>query len=401
MKHQIAMGFHTTVDNELVWEPGTVNRLVHDYGISSGELDKDLPINSERDLLLVSLAYIREGTGGEFTPESNEVLKQFASRFPCRETIGGTASRAAVALSRLGYETSLSMSTWNHVVREQLPEEVSGFSNVGTDERPIYPHVILTYPRGAEIRLTDGVILAPRENRLMFSHDPDSMNMEISVDFLGTVPGAEVFLVGAFCEILEERILKDRIGCVREILRGLKPESVKIYEDACYINRQFRLYVLEQLMPYVNAVSMNEDELAELLPCPLDIRSPEAAADAMKQVAEQLHIPLLIVHSSDWAMAYGEGAAGFAGALRGGVCLSGTRFIYGDSFGPEEYRRTERLPEKKSAQEFAHAVSRIYGDRICCIPAKDLSFVSSPTVVGLGDCFAGGMLPWFFSGKVI
>jgi hypothetical protein len=33
-----------------------------------------------------------------------------------------------------------------------------------------------------------------------------------------------------------------------------------------------------------------------------------------------------------------------------------------------------------------------YGENICCRPCKDLSFVEHPTVVGLGDAFAGGLV---------
>ena len=39
------------------------------------------------------------------------------------------------------------------------------------------------------------------------------------------------------------------------------------------------------------------------------------------------------------------------------------------------------------------AIREALGDRVCIIPSKDLSHIEHPSVVGLGDSFAGGCLP--------
>ena len=42
---------------------------------------------------------------------------------------------------------------------------------------------------------------------------------------------------------------------------------------------------------------------------------------------------------------------------------------------------------------FCQQMRQRQGERICCVPCKDLSHVTNPAVVGLGDSFAGGLLP--------
>lgn len=51
----------------------------------------------------------------------------------------------------------------------------------------------------------------------------------------------------------------------------------------------------------------------------------------------------------------------------------------------------EALVIKLKVRNFAK-VKQEYGEHICCVPCKDLSFVKHPTVVGLGDAFVGGLV---------
>ena len=49
-------------------------------------------------------------------------------------------------------------------------------------------------------------------------------------------------------------------------------------------------------------------------------------------------------------------------------------------------------PQARSAA-FCARLAQELGNRVLCVPCKDLSGVKNPTVVGLGDAFAGGLLP--------
>ena len=51
------------------------------------------------------------------------------------------------------------------------------------------------------------------------------------------------------------------------------------------------------------------------------------------------------------------------------------------------------MAPKAAAVTFWQQMRQRLGERICCVPCKDLSHVTNPAVVGLGDSFAGGLLP--------
>ena len=73
--------------------------------------------------------------------------------------------------------------------------------------------------------------------------------------------------------------------------------------------------------------------------------------------------------------------------------MAATRFRIGDNFTLEDYAQTKDIPDKTDSISFCEKMSEMLGDKIYCIPCKDLSHVEKPTVVGLGDSFAGGLLP--------
>ena len=79
--------------------------------------------------------------------------------------------------------------------------------------------------------------------------------------------------------------------------------------------------------------------------------------------------------------------------LEGGVTMAATRFWKGDVFGPEEYEATANLTPRQDSIVFGQKLEELSDREICCVPSKDMSFVEHPVVVGLGDSFAGGILP--------
>lgn len=393
MGEKITMGFHSAVDYELKWNASVVERLASQYDIRKNELKTDFPVKTEREIIIAVLGHLMEGTGGEYVPETNRLCKKFASHFEYEQTIGGTATRAAIALSKLGYESTLSMCCYNDAIRTLLPKEIHKFPNVKEVDNEIYPHVILSYPGGVRVKVNDIDIITPRENRVMFSNDATAVNMEVSKDFASELVDAKVFLLGCFSEVLDFDILQDRIKKTKYLLENLPSDAWAILEDGCYINKQFRYYVHENLKKRLNVLSMNEDEMQEFIGRKVDILDAQSIQDALQYVYKKIDIPVLVVHSASWALAYGVRPEKLEHALRGGICLSATRFRYGDSFGKEEYKETEKLPDKQAGVQFCHEIKDRLGEHIFCLPTKDLSFVKNPTIVGLGDFFAGGLLP--------
>lgn len=395
MGDRIALGFHAAIDYELQWNKEIIEKLCRTFRIRISELDMELPVHTERDMLVASLAFMKEGAGGEFVPDSNEACVRFAERFQYKRTVGGTAARAAIALSKLGMESSLSMCTCNSVMRDLLPEQVHGFSNLEDTERPVFPHVILSYPSGERIQVNDIDFVTPRENRLMYSRDEDSLNMEISLQFAHKLSDVKAFLMGSFSEVLNRDILLDRTERAGALLQKLKPSAWFIFEDACYINKEFRYLVHEILKDRIDVLSMNEDELQECIGRRIDILDEREIEAAIRYVYEKEGVPNLIIHSSNWALAYGQDASDMEPVLQSGIGLSSARFINGDHFGKGEFEAVFRLPDKECGREFCRRITKRIHRELCICPTKELSFVKRPTIVGLGDFFAGGLTAGF------
>ena len=393
MSKNIAMGYHCCVDYELVWDTEVVEKQIEKYGIFEDELILDRAVHTERDAWIFCLAHLRAGIGGEIVPDDAKSVIDFAENFEKKVTLGGTPTRAAIVLDKLGHETILHTSCWNHYIRDLLPENVNPIPAV-EDDGNIYPHVVLQCAKGVHIHAGNIDFITPRENRIMISRDETSLDMPILPDVFGPkITEAEVFLLGCFSEILERRILDRCIENTKQVLDHLPEDAIVMYEDGCYVMKAFRYAVHEHLRPYIDVLSMNEDEMQEYLGRSLDILDVTAVISAVESLYESLGVDHIIVHTAKWALAYGSDPEKLHDALVGGGTMASTRFRIGDDITPENYRETAEIEEREDSTMFCQAMKEALGDRICIIPSKDLSHVEHPTVVGLGDSFAGGCLP--------
>ena len=391
MKEKIALGVHTVIDWECDWDLEILFDLIEFYQINDNEIREIFPIATERELLLTSLALMKLGKGDELIPEYEEDVKTFARRFPYRVTVGGTAGRAAIALSKLGITTLLQMSTCNDTILRLLPAEIRGISAVGKKSEQIYPHVSISYPGNIRIKAAGVDFVTPRENRVLISRDIESLNLPIDPDFAKYVDNdVKAFLLSCFCEILDFEVLKDRVSKSAHMLANLPEQTKVVYEDGGYIYKEYRQYVNDQLKDYVDVVSMNEDELQDYVDT-IDVMNPKQVYMAVRQVYEMLGIPTLLVHSSRWAITFGQNAQSYRSTLKSGITMAATRFQYGDYFGDKEFEEVASVKPSKENLEFCKEIEKMSPD-LCCEPCKDMSYVKDPTVVGLGDFFAGGLL---------
>lgn len=252
MGEKIALGFHACVDYELDWDLSVIEELIRRFDVRRSEIRSDIALDSERALLIVCLAYMMEGTGGEIVPETPGICTDFADHFNYRITIGGTAMRAATAIRKIGYESVIQTTCFNRYIKELVMPGIHYFPSVGLDHTNAYPHVILSYQANVHVRANDIDFVTPRENRVMFSRDIDSMNMVISQDFAPMLGSAKVFLLSCFSEVLDFKIMEERMGEVRELLRALPEDALVVMEDGCYIVKEHRCYAHEQLRGVVD-----------------------------------------------------------------------------------------------------------------------------------------------------
>lgn len=393
MSERIAMGFHTCVDYELVWDTKVVEEQIKAFDIRADELRMDIEVDSERAIWIVCLAHFKEGIGGEAVPSEPEDCERFASHFEYKVTLGGTATRAAIILDGLGYPTLLQTSCYNEHVKRLMPKGVRALPGVDKDHNKVYPHVVLQCRGGVRIHANDIDFVTPRENRIMVSRDFDSLNIPVLPEEFGKmITDVDVFLLGCFSEVIEKDVLKGCMEKTRALLSHLKKDAVVVLEDGCYVKKEFRYYVHEQLAQVIDVLSMNEDELQDYIGRRIDILNPQAVKEALENVRESTGVKTLITHSAAWALAYGENASGMREALEGGSIAASTRFRMGDGFTLKDFEATKEIPDKAEGIRFCEELRGLLGEKVCCIPSKDLSFVEHPTVVGLGDTFAGGLL---------
>ncbi len=325
MGRKIAMGFHTCVDYELIWDTAVVEKQIQAFNIRAEELKIQHEVDSERAMWISCLAHLKDGVGGELVPKRFQDCNNFANHFAYKITLGGTATRAALALNRIGYKSVIQTSCYNEHVHRLMPKGIQVLPGVMEDENEIYPHVILQCSGGVRIHANDIDFITPRENRILISRDIYSLNVPVlDKEFGALITDAEVFLLGSFTEILDRDVLENCVQKTKNLLTYLPDDAIVVLEDGCYVKKNFRYYVHEQLAPQAHILSMNEDEMQEYIGRRIDILDPEAVSEALRIVHSKCGLKTVLVHSAAWALAYGELAGIMHKSLEGGIALAGT-----------------------------------------------------------------------------
>lgn len=376
-----------TVDYEVRWDASAIESLARPFEISVAELDVATPVTDLRSLLVSILSFLRDGGGGERSARSATVLEELAARLPGRATLGGTGVRAALAMDVVGVPSTVHLVALDDTARGLLPARVSAITAVA--DEPLVPHVIVQFPRGASVRVTDGVVSAPRSNRIIYVNDRPNRELPLSAELDDLVPRADVLLISGVNAIVDDGLLADRVARLTALARAA--DGLVVFEDAGYHEPAFGVRVRDALAPVVDVYGLNEDELFGYLGASVDLLDADAVEDALRRAEELIPASCLVVHTRHWAAAVGERATAHAAALRGGVVMATTRYVHGDAMTADDYRRTAQAPPQAASVAFAAELERRGAGRIVCVPAFDVD-TDSPTTVGLGDSFVGGFI---------
>ncbi|WP_433183228.1 ADP-dependent glucokinase/phosphofructokinase [Actinoallomurus sp. CA-150999] len=384
---RVVLGLGGCVDYELKPTAGVLEELVAEYGIVAEELTSPAAVTSERDLVVSILGYVARGAGGEHFVASAPALSTFASRFPHRETLGGTSVRAGILMSRLGVPSTLHLVSVNDTFRRLLPTD-GEYINSGVGDT-FNPHLIVQYDKGLRVRASDIDMIAPFPNRLIYVNDPANGAMLLSDDLGDRLGKADVFLISGFNAMRDEAELDERLASLKAHMRQLPDGAVTYFEDAAYHEPAFSRRVRDALLDEISVYGLNEDELQSHLGHPVDLLSAEDVAEALTAVHVLIPVPTLVLHTKYWAVALGAGV--HADALDTGTVMAATRYCHGDDFTDEDVERLRRLPRRPESVAFAAALRSRMGETVECVPGFELD-VQNPTTVGLGDTFVGGFL---------
>lgn len=390
MNERIALGLGNNIDYEIVWNSQVIETLIIQYDIHDDELSANGDIKGERDLAISILSFLKSGTGGERTVTSSAIIEDFSQNFENRITLGGTSVRAAIAMRKLGYTSTLHLITTNDHVRRLIPQDSPYVC--GNSEDALYPHLIVQFGIDTCVRAGDIDICTSRANRIIYHHDDDNIIMNLNEDFADLITDASVFLVSGFNAMQSKELLTNRLASLLRIMESLPKDALVYYEDAGFYNPDFSKVVYSTLRNKISIVSLNEDELQAHLGRKLDVLNVGQIKEALEDLHKQIPVPIIVVHSMYWALAFGEDAPRFSKALKGGVTMATTRFRYGDEFTVDNYKDIECLPPNKEGALFADALEKLLSDKICCVPVAHVE-QSNATTIGLGDAFVGGFLP--------
>lgn len=388
MSGEILLGLGNCVDYELQWDDGMMQRMLERHGpVEVGICPR---IRTERELLGALLYHMGEGTGCEYAVNGAELIERFCAPFEKRVTLGGTSVRAAIAMAKAGVKSALHLGALHPSARPLIPA-LTEYALADPSEA-LYPHLIIQYPKGAELTAGGQRIRAPRSNRLIFVFDPINDALPLKPDFVRQFGPAKVLLISGFNTVKDFGTLTDRLITLKGMLKELPAEALVVYEDACFHRGDFAMEVNRELMGLVDIHGMNEDELTAYVGRPIALHEPEDVAAALQECGRKIAAKTLVVHTKSWALAYGERARDCERALRGGIVMAGARFMWGDRVTEAALRRAERWPLRADGLAFSRGIRHALGERVACLPSLALE-EKNATTVGLGDAFVGGFLP--------
>ena len=389
VNEKIALGFGNNIDYEIVWDSRVFEDLIVQYDIHNDELDVNTAISCERDLLISILAFLKGGSGGERFVSSSFIIEHFSQRFQNKITLGGTSVRAAIAMRKLGYTSALHLVTINDQVRRLIPQDCPYVCSNEQDSS--YPHLIVQFGKGTRVRANDIDICTDQGDRIIYHSDYDNIRMRLNEDFADLITNARVLLISGFNAMQSEALLTNRLESLLRIMGSLPEDALVFYEEAGFYERRFCQLIYRSLASHIDIVSLNEDEVQSHLGRKLDLLDAVQIREALADLQHLIPVPVIVVHTKYWALAYGKDAVRFERALKGGVTLATTRFCYGDDFTAEHYNRIESLSPRQDCAIFADSINELSGNTICCVPVADVDQLNG-TTVGLGDAFVGGFL---------
>ena len=390
MGEAIVLGLGNNIDYEIYLDSAIIEQMIRENGVFDRDIDTHRPINSQRDLLVSVLGFMRQGTGGEQQAASTAIIEEFAGHFAKKITLGGTPVRAAIGMAKLGYNAAVHLVTMNENVSRLLPPDCRRLCS--NPEHSSYPHLIAQYPAGITVKANDIHIETSRANRIIYVYDRDNERMVLHPGLGELLAGARVFLISGFNAMHDASLLEERLQQLRGCMQSLPPEALVFYEDGGFHCPGMQPIIWRYLLDRTGIYSLNEDELRGYLERPVDLTDAAGVARALGELHTLIPAPVLVLHTRYWALAYGAGAARYHKALSGGVTMATSRFRLGDDFTRQDYEQTARLPPEAEGAAFAVEIQAILGERVCCVPALRVT-ETTVTTVGLGDSFVGGFLP--------
>ncbi|XP_037820502.1 ADP-dependent glucokinase [Lucilia sericata] len=225
-------------------------------------------VNDEAELLQTFAYYFRNGAAAERVMPNTELFRQLIQlpkkqhRDSLQWFVGGNAPLMGIRFDKEGWEVLLGARI-SHKLRRLIPDTIK-IAGDFIEEDDI--HLILEYKAGE----TWGPFTAPRANRYILHNDHNNPHLN-SLEHLQTaietykpdlfiISGIQMMDSYKFAEgIREERLLK-----VNQQINSLTKKTLIHFEMASYVEIELLQHLKQFILPYVDSLGMNEQELDNL-----------------------------------------------------------------------------------------------------------------------------------------
>ena len=389
MSISIVLGMGNNVDYEIKWDKRVINQMIKDLAIDTQDINKPKRIDTKRDFLISILYYFTKGIGGEDYVNNPAVLDEFCERFNKKVTLGGTSVRAGIAMSNIGVSSFNHLVTINEHVERLLPKSSKYLCS--NEHNTIYPHVIIQYREGDCVEIGGKIIQARNSNRIIYVNDPDNSRMKIHEDLKLYVKNSKVFLISGLNALKTKEKLIEKIKELKKIIANKGEDTLIFCEDAGYHYPGMSEIVGKELFPLADIVSMNEDEFQGYFEEDIDLLNAEDVYNKVLYLKDLYKIKNIVVHTKWWSVSHTENNLKIYNCMKSGVDLATTRFVYGDDYDIEDFKKTKELDRCEAGIDAVIDFTELNDKNLsCCSVAKVDQ--NNGTTIGLGDTFVGGFI---------
>ncbi len=408
----IGAGYTSNLDKITNNSLHTINELLKKYTCTQNRKPGSA-LSGPVDFLEAVLYYASRGLGAEFSITS-ELSHFLATNFVCHDGIGGTAAQSAMAIGTLGYPVILHQTDSSVELVRQLQQanlylvdngEIIHCTKHSGTTSPM-PHYIIQLQKGSHLYANGRDILIPESNRLIFNFDSINPVLKLNSDYLNFIEhNAHRFcshIISGFNVISDDSVLEQRIGMIIDHLKKTRlanPEIIFYFEDAFYYSMQKKVELYHKLIPYVDILSLNEEELvqlAELSSFSIEADSPLNIVRAVEHLVSCFGPRMgIVLHTKNYSMYLGRKTkADMQKGLAAGNLVAAAKALTGQYGTVQTIMECLNMPLSQYGMLFCKELQNIpLNYQINIVPTK---YIEAPQfTIGLGDSFIGGIQTCF------
>lgn len=405
-----ALGYTSNLDILCDFQIEIFNQLLNKYlpnaDLSMMKAAKE--ITNMEEFLETIVYFCIHGIGGEVDIADFDIIK---NTFAIKKGMGGTATQGAMALAAVGCPSIVHLTDDSKDVCDILNSPfiytitkegnlVHTDQIIQTAEQEI--HYIIQFKKGDVVCLGSQQIPIPISNRLIVTKITVNETLPLSDSYFSYIErhatDIKSNVLSSFNAIQDKDILEKRLGFVKEHIKRYKAnnsDGIIYFEDAHYHNKEVRQLCLETIYPYVDILSLNEEELEYTLKMydfPIEINDIYSCIKGAAYIKEGFFIKKgVIVHTKDYSMYLGDKLkVDIEKGLILGNMLATAKAINGWYGTKEQIEEVIKLPlSEKGIRNRELITKEHFSNDVILVPSK---YIDKPKyTIGLGDSFVAGV----------